>query len=218
MVKRFSIRPYLYTAFAIIMLLVSWESNRNNAAIASAAIPDEAIRLRILANSDAPQDQAVKRQIRDAIMQYMNEWVEMPESIGEARDAVGAHLEEIDALIGDLLRKNGFTYSHSVELGVVPFPAKMYGDQVYPDGDYEALRIVLGKGEGQNWWCVLFPPLCFVNVEAGNAVAKPQVDVATVAAAAVPVAAVPEKQPEVRFFVWDVLQKLSGMIKAMFTV
>lgn len=107
----------------------------------------------------------LKREVRDAIVEQMNGWVTAPQGIQEAREVVREHLPELNELVGETLRKNGFDYSYNVELGVVPFPTKMYGNQVYPAGDYEALRVSIGAAEGQNWWCVLFPPLCFVDSE-----------------------------------------------------
>lgn len=172
MIKRVSWKRYGYLAFALIILLLSWETNRSNAAVVEPEIPEQAIRLRILANSDGVEDQALKRRIRDAIVEQMNGWVTGPQTIEEAREVVSRHLPELDALVAQQIAANGYDYDRKVELGVVPFPTKMYGNKVYPAGDYEALRVTIGKGEGQNWWCVLFPPLCFVDAVSGEAVAK----------------------------------------------
>lgn len=173
MVKRVnrSYKYLWYTAFAIIVLLASWDVNRTNAAVVASEIPKESIRLRILANSDSAPDQALKREIRDAIIARMQEWVVGPHTLDEARAVVKAHLPEFDALVGRMIRERGYDYSHTVELGIVPFPTKLYGNTVYPAGDYEALRVTIGSGQGQNWWCVLFPPLCFVDSVSGEAVA-----------------------------------------------
>ncbi|TDF93563.1 stage II sporulation protein R [Paenibacillus piri] len=176
MVKRTSFKFYYYMVFALILLITCWEGNREQAVVYAAgasraaadseAIPQESIRLRILANSDSPSDQWIKREIRDAIVERMNQWVKEPQGIDEARAMVRIHLPELDQLVGETLQRNGFSYTYKVELGVVPFPAKMYGSLVYPAGDYEALRVSIGAARGQNWWCVLFPPLCFVDSEA----------------------------------------------------
>lgn len=173
MVKRVSYRSYFYVAFALILLMITWESNKTNAALLASEIPQEAIRLRILANSDSVQDQALKRLIRDAIVEEMNTWVTGPATIEEARAVVAKHLPEIHRLVTTLLTERGFAYEVDVELGEVDFPTKMYGSQVYPAGVYEALKISIGSAQGQNWWCVLFPPLCFVDLAMGEAVAEP---------------------------------------------
>lgn len=172
MVKRFSWNTFLYMAFALIILLVSWENNRSHAAVVEGDIPEQSIRLRILANSDSVADQALKRHIRDAVVEEMNGWVAGPTGIEEARAIVRGRLPELQALVDREIAALGYTYPSKVELGLVPFPAKMYGTKVYPAGDYEALRITIGEGNGQNWWCVLFPPLCFVDAASGEAVEK----------------------------------------------
>ncbi|KAA8998406.1 stage II sporulation protein R [Paenibacillus spiritus] len=160
----------------IMVLMMAWESQKSDAAAVEAAIPAQSIRLRILANSDSAGDQLVKRQLRDRVVEQMNTWVaglEDPQSLEQARTLIRSHLPELDALVDRELKERGLTYGHKVELGIVPFPTKMYGGTVYPAGDYEALRITLGAGSGQNWWCVLFPPLCFIDAGSGDAAAKP---------------------------------------------
>jgi len=165
-----SLSFYMYLAFALIVMIMSWESNRAQAAVIDQTIPEQSIRLRILANSDSPMDQLVKRQIRDAIVEQMNRWVKEPQGIEAARATVREHLPELSELVGSQLKLYGYSYGYKVELGQVPFPTKMYGDKVYPAGMYEALRVTLGEGAGQNWWCVLFPPLCFIDSTSGEAV------------------------------------------------
>ncbi|WP_028550942.1 stage II sporulation protein R [Paenibacillus sp. UNC451MF] len=265
MVKRTSRVRYYYIAFALILLIFCWEAQRENAIVfaskveaASASsegvIPQESIRLRILANSDSPSDQWVKREVRDAIVEQMSRWVTGPQTIEEARQTVRNHLPELNDLVGHTLRKNGFDYTYQVELGVVPFPTKMYGSEVYPAGNYEALRVSIGEAEGQNWWCVLFPPLCFVDSEViakksneVRAEAAPETEKAAISnakdgqvikankdtkvtkstngsvqeakvaaasengKAAVAKADAQPEQPEVRFFLWDLIKKIGSM-------
>ncbi|MGC5774432.1 stage II sporulation protein R [Paenibacillus pabuli] len=205
----------------LMMMIMMWEGQKTDAAVAATAIPEQSIRLRILANSDAAGDQLVKREIRDAVVSQMNEWVtelENPQSLEEARGVIRQHLSEIEDRVGEELANRGLTYSYQVELGVVPFPTKLYGGTVYPAGDYEAVRITLGKGEGQNWWCVLFPPLCFIDAGTGDALAKP----ATASAAAVAAepgdaqASVQGAAPEARFFLWDMAVKLWDWVTGLF--
>jgi stage II sporulation protein R len=172
MVKRFSWNSYLYLLFAFVILMVSWEHNRALAAVVESDIPEESIRLRILANSDSVSDQALKRHVRDAIVEQMNSWVAGPTDLEEARAIVRSRLPELEQAVAKEIARYGYDYSYKVELGVVPFPAKMYGSKAYPAGDYEAVRVTIGEGAGQNWWCVLFPPLCFVNAAKGEAVTK----------------------------------------------
>lgn len=159
--------------FAFIILIMSWENQRTVAALfTETAIPENSIRLRIIANSDAPQDQMLKREIRDNINGYLTTKVGNLDSIDQAREKMKAEIPTLEEIVEQTITKSGFTYNSKVELGVVPFPTKMYGQYVYPAGDYEALRVTIGEGKGQNWWCVLFPPLCFVDIATGDAVKK----------------------------------------------
>lgn len=168
--KQSFMKSFVLLLGMLFMLVMSWEQTKADAVIAAgdASIPEESIRLRILADSDAPADQALKRRIRDAIIEQMNGWVTGPQTIGQARATVAERLPELQALAQRLSAEAGFDYEVKAELGVVPFPTKVYGGTVYPAGDYEALRITIGRGLGQNWWCVLFPPLCFVDVAAAE--------------------------------------------------
>jgi stage II sporulation protein R len=135
-------------------------------------IPDEAIRLRILANSDAEKDQAVKRLIRDEVNEDITKWVEELTSLDEARDVITSHLPDIQATAEAVIKEQGLEQSVKVDFGQAEFPTKLYGQYLYPAGDYEAVIITLGDGEGANWWCVLFPPLCFLDFSNGTAVSQ----------------------------------------------
>lgn len=138
----------------------------------SEEIPDQAIRLRILAHSDDVRDQHLKRQVRDEIIKEIETWAHRPSNIQEARNLIEQHLPVFQQISEKTIQQHGFSYPVKVDLGTVPFPTKLYGDQVYPAGNYEALRITIGDGKGDNWWCVLFPPLCFVDMSNGDAVPK----------------------------------------------
>ncbi|KXZ17249.1 stage II sporulation protein R [Bacillus nakamurai] len=133
-------------------------------------IPDEAIRLRILANSDDDKDQKLKRQIRDAVNKEITGWVKDITSIEEARRLIRSKLPEIKEIAKETMKKKGMHQSVSVDFNKISFPTKLYGNMVYPAGKYEAILITLGEGEGANWWCVLFPPLCFLDFSNGEAV------------------------------------------------
>jgi stage II sporulation protein R len=199
--------------FIILMLVMSWESQKIDAAVIDNQIPSDAIRLRILANSDGAGDQVLKRRVRDAVVEQMNDWVtqlDEPQNVEHARKLIASHLSEIEATVGNTLKSSGYNYTYHVELGKVPFPTKMYGGAVYPAGDYEAVRVTLGKGEGKNWWCVLFPPLCFVDAGSGDALASADAANVTDGAQASP------ENTEVRFFLWDILTSLWGWVTGLF--
>ncbi|WP_339284484.1 stage II sporulation protein R [Paenibacillus sp. FSL R5-0486] len=203
----------------LMMIIMMWEGQKTDAAVAATAIPEQSIRLRILANSDAPGDQLVKREIRDAVVAQMGEWVaelENPQSLDEARKVIREHLSEIENRVGEELASRGLNYEYQVELGSVPFPTKLYGGTVYPAGDYEAVRITLGEGKGQNWWCVLFPPLCFIDAGTGDALAKHSTVSAAAAEPGDVEASVQGDTPEARFFLWDMAVKLWSWVTSLF--
>ncbi|MED4403865.1 stage II sporulation protein R [Metabacillus fastidiosus] len=133
-------------------------------------IPDEAIRLRILANSDSDEDQALKRKVRDEVNKEITKWVEKLTSIEAARKLISDRLPEIERIVEDVMKEEELVQSYDVDFDNVSFPTKLYGDYIYPAGEYEAILITLGAGNGANWWCVLFPPLCFLDFSTGAAV------------------------------------------------
>ncbi|MCR2821361.1 stage II sporulation protein R [Lederbergia panacisoli] len=133
-------------------------------------IPGEAIRLRILANSDGEKDQEVKRAIRDAVNMEITTWVQDLTSIDDARFTITSQLDQVEEIAKQELAARNLDYSVKVEFGNVQFPTKLYGQYLYPAGTYEAILITLGKGKGANWWCVLFPPLCFLDFSNSLAV------------------------------------------------
>ncbi len=133
-------------------------------------IPNQALRLRIIANSDSVADQELKRKVRDAIIVKVGNLLHGVKTEQAAQKIVAENVTDLNRLAVSVISQSGFHYAvHSV-VGQVPFPTKIYGNMVYPAGTYEALRIVIGNGQGQNWWCVLFPPLCFVDIASGDAV------------------------------------------------
>lgn len=136
----------------------------------SIVIPAEAIRLRILANSDSAQDQEIKRKVRDAVNAQITLWVQDLTSLDKAKTVITSKLPEVQAIAEKVVAEQGSTQSVNVEFGKVQFPTKLYGEFLYPAGEYQAILITLGEGTGANWWCVLYPPLCFLDFSNGVAV------------------------------------------------
>ena len=135
-------------------------------------IPSDAIRLRILANSDSGEDQRVKRLVRDEVNAEITKWVSDLTSKQEAKKVIKDGLPELQQIAESVLEGQNVNQSVKVEFGKVDFPTKLYGEFLYPAGEYEAILITLGKGAGANWWCVLFPPLCFLDFSNGVAVSE----------------------------------------------
>ena len=126
-------------------------------------IKDEIIRFHVLANSDSEEDQELKLRVRDAVIDYVYKELEKSTSLEESRQYLINNREKIEEISKAVIKENGYNYSISTSLGKENFPDKMYGDVLFPQGEYEAFRILIGESEGQNWWCVMFPPLCFVD-------------------------------------------------------
>lgn len=136
-------------------------------------IPKEAVRLRILANSDSDKDQTLKRKVRDEVKAQIDGWVADLTSFEEARKVIQSHIPEIEKTVENTLKQEGSKDSFQVKFSKnVKFPTKVYGNFIYPAGEYEAVLITIGEGEGANWWCVLFPPMCFLDFSSGTAVRK----------------------------------------------
>ncbi len=126
---------------------------------------DKIIRLHVIANSDSQEDQELKLKVRDAIICSLNERLEAFENVEESRDFIRGHMDEIMDTVKDTLLKSGSVYPISARLEQTWIPEKTYGNLTLPAGEYEALNVVIGEGEGQNWWCVLFPPLCLIDIQ-----------------------------------------------------
>ncbi len=125
------------------------------------------IRLHVIANSDSDEDQELKYQVRDQLLLSFGDIFRDAQTIGEARNLINESLDDLKGIASREINRQGFDYPVDASLGIASFPTKVYGDLVYPAGEYEALRVVIGEGSGANWWCVMFPPLCFVDVSSG---------------------------------------------------
>ncbi|MFD2331368.1 stage II sporulation protein R [Cohnella sp. GCM10020058] len=204
-------------------------------------IPNQAIRIRIIANSDSDRDQAIKRKVRDDVSALIEAWGEMPGTIEEARALIRSRLSDVEAAADKSLKGSKAGYGEKTELAVVDFPAKTFEGKTYPAGQYEALRITLGKGGGANWWCVLFPPLCLAAsakaeepaasdakqsskqtaaVQKGDQDNAAKVKKASANAAqedGVIAAAVPAEKPKAEFFLIVLLEKLFSFIASLFS-
>jgi stage II sporulation protein R len=128
------------------------------------------LRFRVIANSDSPFDQAVKIAVRNEVLGLLLPVLDHVHGVGRATSAVRRLLPRLKVRIARLLQADGVTYGVHVSLGRTLFPTKAYGTWLLPAGAYQALIIVLGRGEGHNWWCVLYPSLCFIDIGSGLSV------------------------------------------------
>lgn len=161
LVKRISIILILFILYTFICAF-------SYANTVSSDIADSVFRLHILANSDSEEDQALKLKVRDNVLAYMKE---ISSDISSKEDAITLMEENLDTFEGialETIHDEDYDYDVNLDIGKYDFPTKTYGDISLPAGEYDALRIEIGKAEGHNWWCVMFPTLCFVDVSSGT--------------------------------------------------
>lgn len=130
-------------------------------------IANEIIRFHVRANSDLDSDQQLKLLVKDAVVAYLTPILSTSESIEQSRELLESHKEDIRKVATDTLSEAGSDEEVSVYFEQSYFPMKTYGDVTFPPGTYEAFRIDIGDHAGKNWWCVLYPPLCFVDAVYG---------------------------------------------------
>ena len=123
----------------------------------------EVFRFHVLANSDSEEDQALKMKVKEEILEYMKQEIPESDSVKTTKIWAKNHLEEIENVSKRVILEEGYDYPVNAQVRRCQFPEKSYGDITFPAGEYEALRIEIGEAKGQNWWCVLYPNLCFVD-------------------------------------------------------
>lgn len=149
-----------YIIGAVILVVYVWTVVLGNDPL-QPSIASKVLRFHVLANSDADYDQAVKEEVRDAVGIYLQPLLEEADNIEETKQIVAEHMEAIIETAKVVLEMNGYDYDVTARIAQIPFPEKTYGSYTFPKGEYEALQIVIGEGKGQNWWCVLYPNMCF---------------------------------------------------------
>lgn len=168
-IKNYHTRSMVKMIFILTFLLFLYTSlcAFSYAKSVSTDISDSVFRLHVLANSDSEEDQALKYKVRDNLINYMNSICTETTSKDEAISIANNHLDNFKKIAEDTISANGYNYTVQVQVGNFEFPTKTYGDISLPAGNYDALRVNIGEAKGQNWWCVMFPPLCFIDVSSG---------------------------------------------------
>lgn len=163
--EKFKIK-YLFVVVFLLMLMILVNSISYSEEVIS-DISENVLRLHVIANSNSSEDQEVKYKVRDKVLEYMTDISENCKSKTEAISILEDNLDNVEDIVIKTLRENNFDYNVKLEIGNFDFPTKVYGDISLPSGYYDALKIIIGEGKGENWWCVMFPPLCFVDVSSG---------------------------------------------------
>ncbi|MDR3085749.1 MAG: stage II sporulation protein R [Christensenellaceae bacterium] len=165
--RRLLLRALLvFLAFSLLSLALYYLGAGHKTALAAAIEKGDLLRLHILANDDSPYAQETKLYVRDRVLEALSPMLSAAKSEGEAETLA---LQNLDLALGAARAaalERGFEGEISAAIGTFPFPDKTYAGHLVPAGEYRALRIVLGEGKGRNWWCVMYPPLCFVGEEA----------------------------------------------------
>ena len=156
-----------FTLVIFLLLLFIFTSALSYATNVSAHLADSVFRLHVIANSDSNEDQNLKYIVRDKVIEYMESICESGISKEDYIKIAENNLDNIKQITENTILENGYNYKVNVRIGNFEFPTKTYGDVSFPAGFYDALRIEIGEANGQNWWCVMFPPLCFVDVTSG---------------------------------------------------
>ena len=158
--KRFLILIFLLFIYTIICAVSYVNAVSSN-------IESSVFRLHVIANSDSKEDQDLKYIVRDNILTYINEISKNASTKEEVIEIARNNIDTIKQSAQETVYENGYNYSVNIKIGNFAFPTKQYGDISLPAGFYDALRVEIGSASGQNWWCVMFPPLCFVDVSSG---------------------------------------------------
>ena len=157
---------FIFILTILVFIYIALLSFNYSKAISSNLL-DSVFRLHIIANSDSSADQELKLKVRDNIINYMNTLTSSSSDKKDVISMVNNHLDSFKEIELNTIKENGYNYDVNIEIGNFHFPTKSYGDISFPAGNYDALKIEIGDAIGQNWWCVLFPPLCFVNSSTG---------------------------------------------------
>ena len=169
MINKIKIRLSILILSLIVVIstmTVSISGEVNKISTASEDYKNKLIRFHVIANSDSDEDQNLKLKVRDAVIDYLQPKLELSSSIEESETIIKSEYKELENISKNIVLENGYKYDISVGIDYSTFPTKQYSNVVLPAGEYKALRIIIGEGKGKNWWCVMFPPLCFVDEQS----------------------------------------------------
>lgn len=168
-VLNFMKNPKLRNFSLIVLLLFIYVfiCAQNYVSAVSNNLSEAVFRLHVIANSDSSEDQALKLKIRDSLLNYMNDICSNCTTKEEAISLANENKKKFQQIAEQTISENGYNYPVKINIDNFYFPTKNYGDITLPAGFYDALRVEIGEAKGKNWWCVMFPSLCFIDVSSG---------------------------------------------------
>lgn len=162
-------KKFILTSFTVIFIIfIAMNGFKISSKASQSDIASKLIRFHVIANSDDKIDQELKLKVRDSVLKYISPKLVNCKNIEQSRKIIKSEDKNIKKIAEKVIDKNGFKYIVATVLSQENFPVKTYGNITLPQGKYEAYRIIIGNGSGQNWWCVMFPPLCFIDITKGN--------------------------------------------------
>ncbi|MFQ9514568.1 MAG: stage II sporulation protein R [Eubacterium sp.] len=161
-------KKYIFVSVVMLLGVFGWLHYRNlESASAAKALSTSAIRFHVLANSDSAADQQLKMQVKENVVNYIYRNTGNFDSVEEAKVFIIRNDKKIKRIARETIEAEGYSYDVVSNFGKSDFPEKYYGDVVFPKGNYTSYTLSIGNGKGHNWWCVLYPPLCFVDASTG---------------------------------------------------
>ncbi len=160
-------KKILLIAVTLTCIMILYTKQTKNASHLQTDISEKILRLHIIANSDSEDDQNVKMLVKENLVTYLENLLKDSSSLEESIDITSKHYDDIINIANSTLTSNGKSYTAACCIERTVFPVKSYGDITLPSGEYTALRVTLGNASGKNWWCILYPPLCFVDASCG---------------------------------------------------
>ena len=156
-----------FSLLIFLLFLYVFISAQSYVTAVSSNLSEAVFRLHVIANSDTDEDQALKLEVRNSLLDFMNQLCSNCSTKEEAISIATTHQSDFQKIAEQTIADNGYSYSVKVNINNFYFPTKNYGDISLPAGLYDALRVEIGEAKGQNWWCVMFPSLCFIDISSG---------------------------------------------------
>ena len=157
-------KKIIFVCLAIVMIIFL----NNNTVTEEIVIPNDSIRIRVIANSNSKEDQKLKQNVKKSIQTQLSEMLKDAKNIDDVRKILKENLSDVEYTVEKELDRNNAKKTFEVNYGYNFFPQKVYKGIIYEEGNYESVVIKLGESKGDNWWCVLFPPLCLVEADEEN--------------------------------------------------